>query len=63
MDNNKLEEVIDSLINKYIKVKKERDFYKSQYFEMKENVENLLEKLSKLEPLIIRTNDNRGENG
>ena len=62
MDRFKLEEAIDNLINKYEKLKKERDFYKKQYSEMKENVEKLLDKLYQIEPFIYKNID-RGKNG
>lgn len=62
MDRFKLEEAIDNLINKYEKLKKERDFYKKQYSEMKENIEKLLDKLYQIEPFIYKNID-RGKNG
>jgi len=51
-DVSKLDYLVNKLIDNYSKVKEERDYYREKYFELKEKVTSLIEKIEKLEPFI-----------
>ena len=53
-DVSKLDYLVNKLIDNYSKVKEERDYYREKYFELKEKVTSLIEKIEKLEPFISK---------